>query len=140
MLEIISIVIAVYIITILINLYYIKKAYLFNLKLDWKFTLLYLLFSPIVLPFTIGKAFATWYEELMDDRFILKGIRMGIENTKYDVLTDAQIMELKDILADNEQYASFDCFEDIFDDLARRGILVPDREGHYNIVNDIEDE
>lgn len=133
MLEVISIIVVCYIISILINLYYIRKAHLFELKLDWVFTIVYLLFSPLVLSFTIGRSFEVWYEDIVTNQAILKGLRLGVEGTKYEVLTDAQLMELKDILAENEQYIAFDSFEEIFDDLERRGIIVVDTAGCYRI-------
>ena len=133
MLEAISIVAICYIISILINLYYIRKAQLFELKLDWVFTIIYLLFSPLVLSFTIGRSFEVWYEEIVTNQAILRGLRLGVEGTKYDILTDEQLMELKDILAENEQYIAFDSFEEIFEDLERRGIIVVDTAGCYNI-------
>ena len=141
MLEAISIVALCYIISILINLYYIRKAQLFELKLDWVFTIIYLLFSPLVLFFTIGRSFEVWYEEIVTNQAILRGLRLGVEGTKYDILTDEQLMELKDILAENEQYIAFDSFEEIFEDLERRGIIVVDTAGCYNInkTTDIEE-
>lgn len=138
MLEIISIIAVCYMISILINLYYIRKAHLFELKLDWVFTIIYLLFSPLVLPFTLGRSFEVWYEEIVTNQAILKGLRLGVEGTKYDILTDAQLMELKDILAENEQYIAFDSFEEIFEDLERRGIIAVDTAGCY-VINRITD-
>ena len=140
MLEAISIVAICYIISILINLYYIRKAQLFELKLDWVFTIIYLLFSPLVLPFTVGRSFEVWYEEIVTNQAILRGLRLGVEGTKYDVLTDEQLMELKDILAENEQYIAFDSFEEIFEDLERRGIIVVDTAGCYSINKTTDNE
>jgi hypothetical protein len=140
MLEIISIIVVCYMISILINLYYIRKAHLFELKLDWVFTIVYLLFSPLVLPFTIGRSFEVWYEDIVTDQAILRGLRLGVNGTKYDTLTDAQLMELKDVLAENEQYVAFDSFEEIFEDLERRGIIVVDTAGCYNINKTTDNE
>ena len=140
MLEAILIVAICYIISILINLYYIRKAQLFELKLDWVFTIIYLLFSPLVLPFTVGRSFEVWYEEFVTNQSILRGLRLGVEGTKYDVLTDEQLMELKDVLAENEQYVAFDSFEEIFEDLERRGIIVVDTAGCYNINKTTDNE
>lgn len=140
MLEIISIIAVCYMISILINFYYIRKAHLFELKLDWVFTVIYLLFSPLVLPFTIGRSFEVWYEEIVTNQAILRGLRLGIEGTKYDILTDEQLMELKDVLAENEQYVAFDSFEEIFEDLERRGIIVVDTAGCYNINKTTDSE
>ena len=127
-------------VSILINLYYIRKAHLFELKLDGVFTVIYLLFSPLVLPFTLGRSFEVWYEDIVTNQAILRGLRLGVEGTKYDVLTDAQLMELKDILAENEQYIAFDSFEEIFEDLERRGIIVVDTAGCYNINKTTDNE
>lgn len=140
MLEIISIIAVCYMISILINFYYIRKAHLFELKLDWVFTVIYLLFSPLVLPFTIGRSFEVWYEDIVTDQAILRGLRLGVNGTKYDTLTDAQLMELKDVLAENEQYVAFDSFEEIFEDLERRGIIVVDTAGCYNINKTTDNE
>lgn len=140
MLEVISIIVACYMISILINLYYIRKAHLFELKLDWVFTIIYLLFSPLVLFFTIGRSFEVWYEDIVTNQAILRGLRLGVEGTKYDVLTDTQLMELKDILAENEQYIAFDSFEEIFEDLERRGIIVADTAGCYRINRTTDNE
>jgi hypothetical protein len=140
MLEIISIIVVCYIISILINLYYISKAHLFELRLDWVFTIIYLLFSPLVLPFTVGRSFEVWYEEVVTNQAILKGLRLGVEGTKYEELTDAQLMELKDVLAENEQYIAFDSFEEIFEDLERRGIIVADATGCYSINKTTDSE
>ena len=140
MLEVISIILVCYMISILINLYYIRKAHLFELKLDWVFTIVYLLFSPLVLPFTLGRSFEVWYEEIVTNQAILRGLRLGVEGTKYDILTDAQLMELKDILAENEQYIAFDSFEEIFEDLERRGIIIVDTAGCYSINKTTDNE
>lgn len=140
MLEIISIIVVCYMVSIFINLYYIRKASLFELKLDWVFTIIYLLFSPLVLPFTLGRSLEVWYDDIVTNKAILKGLRLGIEGTKYEVLTDAQLMELKDVLAENEQYIAFDSFEEIFEDLEHRGIIVADATGRFRITKITDNE
>lgn len=138
--EILIGIIIAYILTIIFNIHYTIKWELVSFKLNLYFTFIYLVLSPVILPFTIGRALLAWYEEIESTKAILQGLRLGVDGTRYEKLSDNDLLSLTDIMAQNTQYIAFDSFEEIFQDLEQKGYIIVDENGNCKVNLKIQSE